>query len=67
MKEIRIHTFEERMNGINDVCTLSNGGWCSGYRMIGDRACDNRHIPGFKEGDPIQICKYNKNYSTIKK
>lgn len=56
------HTTEERLNGVNKTCTLSvekirN---CNGYQMIGDRACDNRHVPGFRSGDKVIICKFNK-------
>ena len=56
------HSMIEKINGVNRSCSLSQPDVkdCSGYQMIGDRACDNRHLPGFKEGDKIVICKFNK-------
>jgi len=62
MNEMKPHTQEERINGICRVCTLSKNDVkkCFGFGMIGDRACDNRHIPSYKEEMNIVMCKYNK-------
>jgi len=61
MKEI--HTIQDRLEGINEMCTLSQKEIknCQGYGAVGDRACNNKFLPDFEEGDiPSQICKYYK-------
>jgi len=67
MKPKKKHSFSERMSGINDMCSLSTDEihGCDGYQMVGERACDNRLIPGFKNGDIIRICKYHKKWVTV--
>jgi len=63
MEEIHNHSIEERLNGICRACTLNAKEIkaCLAYSTIGDRACDNRHIPGFdKTKDKLRICINNK-------
>jgi hypothetical protein len=54
------HTLYDRINGINHNCSLTKEEIkkCYGYVMIGDRACDSRHVYGNKCN--IRICKYHK-------
>lgn len=60
MIKLKKHTQDERMNGICRVCTLNTKQIkkCYGYGMIGDRACDSRHIPDYQDGDKFILCKY---------
>jgi len=58
------HTLDERLNGINDNCSLSKHEIekCFGYYgMVGDVACDTRKRYDFKEGDVFKLCRYFKN------
>lgn len=62
--EIQKHTQHDRLNGICRVCTLNEIQIknCCGYGMVGDRACDTRHIPNYKEGDKYILCKHHINF-----
>lgn len=65
---MKTHTLQDRLDGINTNCRLSQSQikGCFGYGLIGDRACDNRHIPGFKEGDIVRVCTHNKLWAILK-
>jgi hypothetical protein len=57
------HTYEEQMNGVCRYCTFTSEyvKKCSGFGMIGDRACDTRHRAEYTKGMSYIICKYNGN------
>lgn len=58
------HTKGERLNGINRVCVKESTDIkrCLGFGMVGDRACDTRHVPGHNYKNSFILCKYHKDH-----
>jgi hypothetical protein len=58
------HSQEDRMDGKCVVCTLRSDQIkkCCGFAMIGDRACDTRHLIDYGKIERYRLCKNHINY-----